>query len=220
MYRRKPGKRGGRRARAGRKRIAARPQVKHRTRRELDGRTPVHITLRVMPDVARLRTRDQHQAIRAAFARTCTRDDFRICQYSIQGNHLHLVVEAANKRALASGMTGFQTSCARRLNAIKARTGRVFADRYHVRYLTNLAQVRRALCYVLNNWRRHGETTQGWRTDPCSSADAFDGWTCGQVPPPSERDGPAPVAKATFWVLREGWRRYGLIHPREVPGAR
>jgi hypothetical protein len=54
-------------------------------------------------------------------------------------------------------MIAFKTSCARRLDGVVGRRGRVFADRYHARPLTNPAQVRRALCDVLNNWRRHGE---------------------------------------------------------------
>jgi hypothetical protein len=41
----------------------------------------------------------------------------------------------------------------------------------------------------------------------------------GVVKPPSERDGPAPVAPAESWLLTTGWRIYHpLISPLEVPG--
>ena len=222
-FRKGPGKRGGRRTGAGRKR-GLRPKVMHRRRLEVDGRTPVHVTLRLLPEIVRLRRRDQYQAVRQALARTAHRDDCRICHYSIQGNHLHLIVEPASKGGLSRGMTAFKTSCARRLNGVAGRTGRVFADRYHARYLTSRAQVRRALCYVLNNWRRHGEhrAHPDWRTDPFSSADFFDGWTDHAARRPSwlgPEDTP-PVADAKFWLLTTGWRQYGTIHPREVPGPR
>jgi REP element-mobilizing transposase RayT len=215
---------GGKRKGAGRKPSGERRRVGHRARPEIDGRTPVHVTLRMRPEIARLRRRDQYRAVRQALAQAAHRDDCRIVQYSIQGNHLHLIVEPDGKRGLARGMMSFKTSCARRLNGVVGRKGRVFADRYHARYLTNAAQVRTALCYVLNNWRRHGEhrAHSEWRTDPFSSADFFDGWTDHQAHRPwwlTAGDTP-PVADATFWLLTTGWRRYGTIATREVPGPR
>ena len=214
---------GGKRRGAGRKRTAARPRVPHRTRRRVDGRTPVHITLRMRPDIVRLRRRDQHRAIRKALAQAAHRKDFRITGYSIQGNHLHLVCEPHTADAMAKGMMSFKSSCAKRLNALVGRRGTVFADRYHVRYLETPRQVRNALAYVLNNWRRHGEDRAHpeWTVDPFSSADLFDG-ILGRPPrrPPWLADGERPpVAPARFWLLTTGWRRHGLIDPRERPGA-
>jgi REP element-mobilizing transposase RayT len=213
---------GGKRKNAGRKRAGARPRVQHRARPEIRARTPVHVTLRLLPEIGRLRRRDQYRAIRQALARTAHDPRCRICQYSIQGNHLHLIVEPDGKAGLRHGMIAFKTSCARRLNGVVGRTGRVFADRYHASYLTSRAQVRRALAYVLNNWRRHGEhrAHPDWHTDPFSSADFFDGWTDHEARRPwwlAPEDTP-PVADARFWLLTTGWRRYGAIATREVPG--
>jgi REP element-mobilizing transposase RayT len=209
---------GGKRKGAGRKRTSEKARVAHRTRREVDGRTPVHVTLRLLPEIARLRRRAQYRAIREALARTAHRADSRICHYSVQSNHLHLVVEPMTKSGLARGMMAFKSSCAKRLNGLVARRGRVFADRYHVRYLQTPAQVRRALCYVLNNWRHHREDRGAtWRFDPFSSADLFDGWTtrAGMWERPADRP---PVAAARCWLLTMGWRRHGAIDPCEVPG--
>jgi REP element-mobilizing transposase RayT len=99
----------------------------------------------MLPEITRLRRRDQYRAIRRALARTAHREDCRICQFSIQANHVHLIVEPRSKDGLARGMIAFKTSCARRLNGVVGRRGRVLADRYHARYLINPAQVRRAL---------------------------------------------------------------------------
>jgi REP element-mobilizing transposase RayT len=215
---------GGKRKNAGRKRVAGKPQVKHRTRAPLDGRTPVHVTLRVLPDVTRLRRRDQYRVVRQALARTAHKSDFRVCHFSVQSNHLHLICEPADARAMARGITGFKTSCARRLNGLVERKGAVFSDRYHARYLSSPAQVRRALCYVLNNWRRHREDGRSRRTtDPYSSADFFDGWVGHRPAQPSGLIGPEdtpPVADAAFWLLTAGWRRHGAIGPREMPGPK
>src|SRR4030095_12958248 len=91
------------------------------------------------------------------------RGHLRICHLSIEGNHLHLLVEADDKRALSRGMQGFALSCARHITrppsppGAEPRKGRVFADRYHAAILDGPRRVRHALAYVLNNWRRHRE---------------------------------------------------------------
>ena len=158
-------------------------------------------------------------------------DDCRIIHASIQGNHLHLIVEAKDRTRLARGMQAFQISAAQRINrAISKRTGvrrigRVFSDRYHATILTSPRQVRNTLAYVLNNWRRHGEdqrrVARAWKIDPFSSGAFFDGWKEREdqrfVPPLPETYRPLVVWFARSWLLTTGWRRHGLISLGEVP---
>jgi REP element-mobilizing transposase RayT len=218
--RKAPGRRGGARPGAGRPR--KHPTVVPHTTRPTFKNLPVHVTLRVRPEIARLRRRKQHLAIRQSLRSTCLKPDFRIVHYSIQGNHLHLLCEASTEQALARGVQGFASSVARRINRTMGRTGKVFRERYHARQLRSPRQVRNALVYILNNWRKHDEHHDHpeWRTDPFSSADVFDGWSA----PPTKlaaRDGPTPVAPPTHFLLTRGWRRH---HPpidlRERPRAR
>ena len=110
----------------------------HKKRLELKARHPVHVVLRVVSAVGNLRRRATYKAVREATLTTARREDFRIVHLSIQRNHLHLLVEADHKRALASGMQGFQISAAKHLNAAISkerpgprRRGSVFPDRYH-----------------------------------------------------------------------------------------
>jgi REP element-mobilizing transposase RayT len=163
-------------------------------------------------------------AIREAVARAtkwlCHDDEpFRIVHASVQGNHLHLMVEAASNAALTRGMKGFLVSCAKRLNAIARRRGQVFADRYHSSSLATPRQVRNARAYLLGNWRKHGEARAGDRSDPYSSAFALPDWSPSQTI--VLRDVPMflPVALPRTWLLAEGWRRAGSISPWTKPGA-
>ena len=55
---------------------------------------------------------------------TARRADFRICHVSIQATHVHLLVEADDRMALARGMQGFQIACARRFNQLQLRARR------------------------------------------------------------------------------------------------
>ena len=187
----------------------------------MKARFPVHVTVGLCPDVARLRSFELCAVLRRAFVHGCKKDKFRICEFSIQNNHIHLMCEAASNAALASGIKGWKVRVARGLNKHMGRTGRVFEDRYHVEIIKTPAQCRAALCYVLQNARRHGlhidRSFHGM--DPFSSAWWFDGWTDDRwregLKPPDMRT----VAEAETWLLRVGWRRHDAIGIDEVPPA-
>jgi hypothetical protein len=135
--------------------------------------------------------------------------EFRICQFSIQGNHIHLICEASDNARLARGIQGWSVRVARGINGHLGREGSVFDDRYHVAVLTTPTQTRHALCYVLQNARRHGERLDSrfGGMDPFSSAWWFDGWKDERwklgIPPPEMRT----VAPAESWLLMTGWKR-------------
>src|SRR6188474_401100 len=110
-------KRGGKRRGAGRPPKGRRSGSPHKQRPYLHARYPVHVTLRVVAAVGNLRRRCVYQAIREATLTTARRENFRIIHLSVQRTHVHLLVEADDKAALASGMQGFQISAAKHLNA-------------------------------------------------------------------------------------------------------
>jgi REP element-mobilizing transposase RayT len=212
---------GGKRRGAGRKRVGERRQVAHRVRESVNAKHPILVTTRVMPDVARLRTKVMFEAIEAALARATKWmyevEPVRFVHASVQGNHLHLLLEAASNAALSRAMKGFLVSCAKRLNRIAGRAGRVFADRFHTRMLATPTAVRNALRYTLCNGRKHGELGGRVRLDPYSSAFALTDWQTET----SIRfvDVTMQVALPRTWLLREGWRRAGPISPWETPSA-
>jgi len=236
---------GRRRGRGGRKAQGRRPSEPHKRRPTLKASEPVHVTLRVVEGVGRLRTRAVYRAVREAMLATYGREDCRIVHLSVQGNHVHLLVEADNRMALARGMQAFQISAAKHVNAAvsnagswwerrrmrvkpKRRKGRVFADRYHEEIIRTPRQARNALAYVLNNWRKHQEHraafARGWLIDPFSTGWSFDGWKQRENEPFvwKLRASYEPIMswRPRTWLLSEGWRRYGLISVSEVPGPR
>ena len=213
---------GGARDGAGRKRtLPGKPRVPHLPRATLKPRFPVHVTKRIRRGVTRLRRFELCKVLQRAFVLGCRKNGFRICQFSIQGNHIHMICEAETTAALSRGIQGWSVRIARGVNGHLGRAGSVFEDRYHVEILTTPMQTRNALCYVLQNARRHGEPIDPsfGGIDPFSSAWWFDGWDDD-----SWRDGIRPppmrsVAEPESWLLREGWRRHGLIALGEIPAA-
>ena len=151
-----------------------------------------------------------------ALAAGSDRFGFRLVHYSVQSNHLHLIVEAKDRRALSRGLQGLLVRIAKALNRLWGRKGSVFSDRYHDRILRTPREVRNALRYVLLNARRHG--ILGPSPDPYSSGRWFDGWRERLGRLVLGREG--PVARARTWLLAVGWRRHGRIGLAEVPGGR
>jgi hypothetical protein len=123
-----------------------------------------------------------------SFAAACERGQFRVAQYSIQGDHVHAIMEAASSADLASGMKSIAARLARAAN-------RVFARRHAA---------------------KRGRSLRGpARIDPASSGRWFDGWSARSSAPGPD---PPAVASPRSWLLRVGWRRHGLLRLEEVPG--
>ena len=187
-------------------------------RRVVHHRHPLHITLRMQRHVWQLRSQRCYRILERAFFVAAARADARVAHFSVQHNHIHLLVETPDAATLARTMQGMCIRMAKGLNRLMGRRGAVFADRYHARSLGTPTEVRKALVYILGNARKHatrfGRTcSEGW-LDPYSSAPWFGGWATPPAPPA----GPVPVVPARTWLLTVGWQRAGgLLSRGEAP---
>ena len=144
-----------------------------------------------------LRTHRCFRALRRAFERGCVRFGFRLIHFSVQGNHIHCIVEAPDAVALGRAMKGLEVRMARALNKVMDRKGAVFADRYHAHLLSSPSEAAHAVRYVLENWIIHARR-EGWPL-PCG----IDPW-CSTA----WRDrGPPLVAEPVWWMLCVGVER-------------
>jgi REP element-mobilizing transposase RayT len=192
--------RGGKRKGAGRKPKGANAGVSHLRRPEFKARHPVHITMRVLPGVGFLRGYSRRRAIENALREVKLRFGMRVVHYSIQGNHLHLIVEADDPSMLSRAVQGLAIRLARALNRIAGRVGKVFADRFHAHVMKALREVAYAVRYVIENFRHHlREDVAPEGADPCSSAV----WSGDN----------GPVSKPTTWLLRQ-------VSLRRIPSRR
>lgn len=158
--------------------------------------------------------------LRRSLRQVLTRGDFRVVHYSVQRTHLHLLVEAAGRDALASGMKAVGARVARAVNRVFQRRGPVLLGRYHLRRLKTPREARSALAYVLLNarkhWRERRRTIPPVRLDEASSGQWFDGWS--REPPGQRTREERDVAPPHTWLLAKGWRRHRRIDPAEMPG--
>ena len=197
-----------------RRKPAGEAGVPHVVRERLTGREPVHVTLKLLPGLPRLRDRRTDAALRAAFAAGCDRSGFRMAHYSVQNDHLHMICEAPERASFARGVQGLTIRVARALNKLWGRKGKVFADRYHDHVLRSPREVRNALRYVLQNAAKHGRQFADG-LDRFASGAWFDGWresfNVKNLPEVT------PVARARTWLLTKGWRKHGLLSLLEAP---
>src|SRR6478735_4357550 len=91
---------GGKRKGAGRKRRAERPQVKHRRRVSFKRNLPAHVTVRLAAGVCNLRSKKAFAALSVAFNKGRQRFGFQLIHFSVQGNHIHFIVEAEDEHSL------------------------------------------------------------------------------------------------------------------------
>ena len=186
--------RGGKRRGAGRPRLHQKPgllgkEVPHRKRAHFASCKAVHVTQRVGPGVGHLRKQSIANVFLRAFKDASKRDWVRIVHYSIQSNHLHLIVEAEDAAGLSKGMKGLAVRIARRLNAHLRRRGPVFVDHYHAHLLGSRREVANAVRYVVANHARHSREPLARRFhDPLATSPD------------------APLTAPRLWLLRIGWR--------------
>ncbi|MCY2959722.1 MAG: transposase [Planctomycetota bacterium] len=203
--------RGGEREGAGRKPKGAAALAPHDTRPRVTKHDPVLVTTHLLPGLPNLRRARTLVTLRRALAAGSERFGFRLVEYSIQGNHVHLIAEGDDARAISRGMQGLLVRVAKALNREWGRKGTVLSDRYHARILGSPREVRNALVYVLQNAKKHGARITG--IDAFTSGPWFTGWL-GRV---ARCD--RPIARAGSWLLRSGWRRGGLLLTTEAPAT-
>ena len=193
----------------------------------------MHVTLRSA--FRPLRSQHVFPTLRIAFARANRRapERFRIVHFSVQFDHVHLLVEAKDERSLSAGMRSVSIRIARYVNELLGRKGRLWADRWFGRALTTPRQVRVALVYVLANFRKHAKKRLARGIDRFSSGAWFDGFRRFRPerdPPPWVNRAPPPFTGETAvndrtWLVRPSrtelartaWRRFGLVRLDEAP---
>ena len=220
VARKKAGMRGGTRPGAGRPRKPG--AVSHDARAKLGKGVPQHVTLRVASDAPNL-ARDYLMKIIRRAIRESQKATFRVVEFNVLSNHAHFITEADDTDALSRGVQGLEVRIARRLNSAVKRTGTLFPQRFHARYLKTPREVRTCLRYVLLNRKHHAADKKfaNYWVDPCSSGVWFRGW---RQPVRVDTEWmrelvemEKPVGDAQTWLLRVGWLKHGRIGVDERP---
>jgi len=188
---------GGRRPGAGRPAGTRRSKsIPHTPRPTVSKHRPHHVTVRVARGTWNLRSQRCFAPVCAALSAVRKRAGFRVVQFSVQHDHVHMIVEADDRRAMSEGLRVLLIRVARGLNRTMNTRGHRFADRYHEHVLGTPTEVLNALRYVIGNRVHH---LRKWGVAGRSHGDdAFSSAACTEL-----------VRPPRSWLLREGWTRAG-----------
>ena len=208
---------GGRRAGAGRKNRSG--AVTHLKRETVSLRTPLHITFKIRAGLPNLRCLSLLSALKKGAFRA-RGFGLNVVHFSLQSNHIHLIVEARDNTTLALGMRSLAGRFGKIVRAHAnshfkaAAVGRVFLGRYHLRIIRSPQQMRNVLRYVLLNFSKHQKLIE--HLDEFSTAAYFRDWKlllrekfCALIEDEVEslnvRFG--EFGQAWSWLCRTGWHR-------------
>ena len=177
-----------------------RRQVPHRKREEFGGCACI-VTSHLVDGLPSLRTEETLAIFKEALAKARERFGCRVLEYSLLSNHIHLVIEAPDQKALGRAVKGLFVRLARGFNKLWNRMGKVFESRFHNAILKTMHQVHRGLRYVLNNASKHGIPLPRGKPDPYSSGPWFKHWRERLLQP--FRTDPSPVARPEIAMLVE-----------------
>ncbi len=193
--------------------------VPHTARAEING--SAHVVLRIRRGLPWLRTPRTYRVLERALRAGKLKLGFRLIHYSVQRDHLHMIVETDDRRRLARAMQGLMIRIAKNLNRFwRRRTGAVFADRYFALAITTWRQALRTVRYVLSNARKHGDWSSTDRPDPFSSGPWFRQWYQNDFRRPLRRSPVLPARRHELTTLPNlslddtpgpRWSEYGSL---------
>jgi putative transposase len=200
---------GGKRRGAGRKNLSG--TIGHAKREQINFKKPMHITLK--SDRVHLRNKSTLKAFKNAVTEA-KRFCLHVIHYSVQNDHIHMIVEAKDNQSLARGMMSLCGRLGKNIRSLVGGSGPVFKGRFHVHVLNSPTEMKRALDYVLTNISKHMKVFD--YVDEFSSGMAFKEWRklLGKRYTNIVHDQAKQYARdlqelsaARSWLCRVGWMR-------------
>lgn len=131
--------------------------IRHIRRERFYQPRALHLTIKVRENKADIQNKRIVKALHHAIKRA-RYQKLRILHYTLEFNHAHLVVEAADNKKVSKGMQAFGISIAKSINKAKQVKGTVYKHRYHLRKLQTRREFKNALRYVFGNGIKHRRT--------------------------------------------------------------
>lgn len=140
---------------AGRKAIHDKG-IRHIERELITKETVLHLTLKIKKEKSSLKNKFILKTLQNSIKKARLLG-LKVLQYTLEYDHVHLLVEASNNISLGKGMQSLGISFSKGINKIKGQKGSVFKTRYHFRKLKTPQEIKNALSYILGNGIKHKE---------------------------------------------------------------
>ena len=139
--------------RAGRKPIHD-AGIRHTARPFLKRPASLHLTIKVRKNKAEIKNKSVLKLLKHAI-QNARRQGLRVVHYSLEYDHVHLLIEAENNTILGKGMQSFGVTMAKGINRLKKLKGSVYKHRYHFRMISSVRQLKYVMNYIFTNGMKH-----------------------------------------------------------------
>ena len=131
--------------------------IRHVKRFRLKKASSLHLTIKVRENKADIQSKRILKALHHAIKRARLKG-LKVVHYTLEYNHVHLLVESVDNKTLHKGMQAFGITIAKAINKIKRSKGAVYKNRYHLRLISSPRQLKNVLHYIFNNGVKHKRT--------------------------------------------------------------
>ncbi|MGZ3809593.1 MAG: transposase, partial [Bacteriovorax sp.] len=128
--------------------------IRHISRDEIKRPTPLHLTIKIQKNKAGIRNKSILKNLHASIKKARIMG-LKVIHYTLEFDHVHLLVECDSKETLGRGMQSFGISFSKGINKIKGLKGSVFKTRYHLRTLKTPNEIKNVINYILGNSIKH-----------------------------------------------------------------
>lgn len=131
--------------------------IRHIERPRFNRPRSFHLTIKVKSNKADIQNKKILKALHHAIFRGRLKG-LKIVHYTLEFNHVHLLVEASCNRVMHSGMQALGISLAKAINRFKSLKGSVYKHRYHYRQISSPRDLKNVLHYIFHNGIKHKRT--------------------------------------------------------------
>jgi REP element-mobilizing transposase RayT len=132
--------------------------IRHTSRPLIIKPSSLHLTVKVKHIKADIKNKIILHLLKRAIMNG-RRQGLKIIHFSLEYDHVHLLIEADNNTLLGKGMKAFGVTFAKAINRLRKLRGAVYKHRYHFRRIESCSQLKNVLHYIFNNGIRHGTSS-------------------------------------------------------------
>ena len=132
--------------------------IRHTERPVITRPSSLHLTVKIKSIKADLKNKSILKILKRAIL-NARKQKLKIVHFSLEYDHLHLLVEASNNIELSKGMQSFGVTIAKAINRRCKLKGGVYKHRYDFRKITSSSELKKVLSYIFNNGVKHKTST-------------------------------------------------------------
>lgn len=128
--------------------------IRHLARPHLKKPSSLHLTIKIKKIKADIKNKSILSILKRAIL-NARKKGLRVLHYSLEYDHVHLLIEAENNTILGKGMQAFGVTLSKAINRVRKLKGGVYKHRYHFRQISSARELKNVMNYIFSNGMKH-----------------------------------------------------------------